>query len=93
MTAPRDLMVFLTATDPFSIQISFAAVDEPSSISDAIGRAFDGVLTNPDHRWGNLLDETERWTRRMEGLDAKMQISTTWAIVDDSTTPITIFDS
>lgn len=93
MTAPRDLMVFLTATDPFSIQISFAAVDEPSSISDAIGHAFDGVLTNPDHRWGDSLEEIERWTRRMEGLDAKMQISTTWAIVDDSTTPITIFDS
>ncbi len=91
MSQPSDLLVYLTATDPFSIELSFAAVDDPTEIADAIGRSFDAVLTNPDHGWGDLFASTDRWTRQLRDLDAKVQIATEWAIVDDTTTPITMF--
>lgn len=97
MAQGRDLLVYLTATDPFSIELSFAAVDDPGEIADAIGGAFEAILTNPDYSWTRLttLDESmamrDRWTRHMQDLDPKVQVATEWAIVDDSTTPISIF--
>lgn len=91
MTQPRDLLVFLTANDPFSLEVSFAAVDDPAAISDAIGCLFDAVLMNPDYRWRRSLDEYDRWLRTHQDLDPRVQLGTEWAIVDDTTPPISIF--
>jgi hypothetical protein len=90
LDAPKELLVYLTANDPFAIEFSFAAVDDPTAIADAIGNTFDAVLTNPARRWGDSLAATERWAREHCDLDARVQIANHWSIVDD-TTPISMF--
>ena len=85
----RDLIVYLCATGPSSVEFSFSAVDDPTSIADAIGDVFDGVLTNTG-RYARV-EWDEGWAARYSDLDARVQTDSPWSIVDDSTVPITMF--
>lgn len=87
----KELVVYMTANDPFAVEFSFAAVDNATEIADAIGSCFDAVLTHPYYHWDASLDASEQWLRRHGDLDARVQIATAWSIVDDSTKPITMF--
>jgi hypothetical protein len=93
MRRPRDLLVYVTANDPFTIEVSFAAVDDPAAIADAIGNVFDAVLTNPEYRWKPSLSHQDRWLREHRDMDPRVQLQTEWSFVDDSTVPITLFSA
>jgi len=89
-------LVYLTATDPFYVEFSFSAVDDPIELSDEVGRIFDRIITNRDRSWSDTeLDAAvarrENWKRKHEDLDARVQVATAWSIVNRTTTPIALF--
>ncbi|MEE9416051.1 MAG: hypothetical protein V3V01_12275 [Acidimicrobiales bacterium] len=89
-------VVYLTATDPFYVEFSFSAVDDPEKLSDEVGRIFDRIITNRDHNWldtdlESAMRRNDQWKRAHQDLDARVQVATGWSIVDRTTTPITLF--
>jgi hypothetical protein len=86
----RDLIVFVCASGPDNIEISFATVDDPQTVADAIGDCFDGLLyslrrgTLPDHVW-------DTWADRHADLDPRVQVNSPWPIIDDGTVPVSMF--
>lgn len=97
-SSPESLLVYLTASNPFSIEFSFAAVDDSDQISDEVGRIFDRVVGNLDRSWRDpdietAIKRTEAWKREHQDLDARVQVGTAWSIVDRTTVPITIFNA
>jgi hypothetical protein len=93
----RDLVVFVAFSGPSTVEVSFAAVDDPTRIADAIGAFFDAVLVNDSPiRQRDLADagdEHDRWVNANSDLDTRVQVGSAWTIVDDSTTPITMFSA
>jgi hypothetical protein len=81
--AERELIVHLLF-DISTVTVTFAAVDDPDAIADAIGAIFDAILTEsrparPDvnpKTWG------ESWTRGAELLPRCVQVNTPLTIVD-----------
>jgi hypothetical protein len=90
LTSHRDLIVFVCASGPGSVEVSFAAVDDPQAVADAIGNCFDALLhslrrgTIPDRIW-------ETWEERYADLDPRVQVNSPWPIIDDSTVPVSMF--
>jgi hypothetical protein len=86
----RDQLIFVCADLPRWIQLSFPALDNGSLIADSIGAAFDAILTT---LWRGPEDDRfyESWRRGGSDLDPRVQISTPWSLVDESTSPIKIF--
>jgi hypothetical protein len=88
----RDLIVFVCASGPNSIEVSFSAVDNPELVADAIGSCFDSLLyyqnrgTTPEGLW-------ETWAKQYSDLDPRVQVDSVWPIVDDSTVPVSMFDA
>jgi hypothetical protein len=93
----REHFVLACASSPSDIEVSFSAVDDPTRVADAIGGCFDAVLRNLQPRSDLHLDLEEivrqnaRWIGRYGSIDARLQPGGLWSIVDDSTTPISIF--
>jgi hypothetical protein len=92
----RDLIVYVCA-DQFSMEVSFAACDDPDAIATGIRHCFQPILQHQSiaARRG-LADwkaEGEAWNRRMADLDPRVQVNTGWNILDDSTYPVTVFDA
>lgn len=86
----RDLIVYVCTDGPGALSVSFAAVDDPAAIAQAIGHCFQAVLHNQGLRWPGV-DEDDAWLRRYGDLDPRVQVDTNWAVVDESTKPISIF--
>jgi hypothetical protein len=86
----RELLVYVCANNAFGLDISFAAVDDSGEIGDAIGNCFDAVLTNL-HPGRMSFKAWEEWPKLHRDLDPRVQVDTEWSVVDDSTTPITMF--
>lgn len=86
----RESLIFLCSNDPFVVDASFAAVDDPSVTSDLIGNLFDAILLNKDRSMKSTLD-VERWTDQHADLDPRVQAGTAWSLVTDDMTPITLF--
>jgi Swt1-like HEPN len=88
----RRSIVFLCADSPTSVDVSFAAVDDPQAVADLIGDSFDAVLRASRYGWreGSLEDGFDKWAERAANLDPRVQVSSAW-LIDESTTPITIF--
>jgi hypothetical protein len=86
----RDLIVFVCANSPAKMEVSFAAVDNPQTVADAIGTCFDGLLDNlrresiPDRVW-------ETWAGIYDDLDSRVQVNSPWPIIDDGTVPVSMF--
>lgn len=78
----RDLVVHVLV-DPGEVTATFAAVNDPGEIADAIGFIFDGILTE-SHALGSPLpdDWTERWTRGAGQLPRRVQVSSPLTLVD-----------
>lgn len=86
----REMFVYACANAPVSLEVSFAAIDDPDAIADAIGNCFDALLIN--HHHGPVPEGLwEDWATRHTDLDPRVQVLTTWSIIDDSTVPVTIF--
>lgn len=85
----RDSIVFVCAPAPYTIEISFPAVDDGVSIADAIGASFDTILTNMNrHREPPDFD---RYRRMTADLDPRIQVDSAWCVIDETTQPVTIF--
>ncbi len=90
----RRLLVHLLADDPHQAEFTFAAVDEPQDIADAIGHVFNPVLANSSTRplpgWDDLTVEVPRLLRPN---DPRVLVGSPWNIVNDDTEPVTIFNA
>ncbi len=84
----RDLIVFVCA-DQTSVEVSFAAIDDPAAVADAIGNCFDAVMVN-DNRGPNRMEWGE-FVDAHSDLDPRVQVCSPWNIVHDDTVPITLF--
>jgi hypothetical protein len=93
--ATRDSIVYLCTDSPHSVDISFAAVDDPKRVADSIGDSFDSVLNAGRLGWrgDRSEDAIEKWRERARKLDPRIQVSTAWSTVDRSMTPISLFDT
>lgn len=93
----RDLVVFVGFNDRSAVEVSFAAVDDPDRIADAIGAFFDAVLVNDsqqrDSDLATVTEDYERWIATNSDLDTRVQVATEWTVVDGTTTPITMFNA
>lgn len=78
----RRSIVFLRTDSPTSVDISFAAVDDPQTVADSIGESFDAVLNASRYGWreGSLEDGFDKWTERASNLDPRVQVLTAWSI-------------
>ena len=96
----KDEIVFACADSPNSLDLSFAAVSDPVCVANAIGNCFDAILDASRRGWrekdldygpGVAIDHYKRWAAQGSRLGPRVQAMTTWAFVDASTTPISIF--
>lgn len=93
--ATRNNIVYLCTDSPQSVDISFAAVDDPKRVADSIGDCFDSVLNASRIGWrgDRSLGAVEKWRERARNLDPRVQVSTAWSMVDISMAPISLFDT
>ncbi len=93
--ATRNRLVLLCMDTPHAVNASFAAVDDPQAVSDAIGDCFDAVINASRMSWepGSLADGLDRWRERTAQLDARVQTNTAWALADDPDTPVSLFQA
>jgi hypothetical protein len=91
----RNSIVYLCTDSPHSVDISFAAVDDPEQIANSIGDCFDSVLNASRLGWrgDRSKDAQEKWVERARNLDPRVQVSTAWSMVDISMAPISLFDT
>lgn len=90
----KDLLVFVAAPSPAGISVSFPAVDDSDRIAHAIEHIFDGIVTHRGHHLPATeegLEVWDRWVEINQGLDPRVEIDSPWAIIDDSTMPVTLF--
>lgn len=87
----QDLLLMVCSESPSSLSISFAALEEPKRVSDAIGRCFDAALYSLGH--GNKgEDYYSRWRRQYADLDPRVHVGATpWAMVEDAMGDVSIF--
>jgi hypothetical protein len=83
------LLVHLEAHGGNHVGFTFSAVDDDVEISDAVGAAFDYVLTNP--AYGRVDDRGVAWSRRIRDMDYRIVAGDGWTVVDETTVPITNF--
>lgn len=88
----RDLILFAcVSVPPSSLEVSFAAVDDPQAIADAIGCCFDAAVTSL--RVSRTNDVTyDQWLKYGEGLDARVQMGTPWSLLGDGD-PVRLFSA
>lgn len=85
----RPIVVHMVAAHPGRVGVTFSAADDGSAVADAIGVAFDAVLTTSRISGGS--EDTEGWGRRARAADFRVINGTGWNIVDSTTLPISIF--
>lgn len=90
VAAHPEAILFVCASDSSSLEVSFSALEDPNVVADSIGNCFDHFLMR-SHRGRRPEDEYPIWAERYADLDPRLQVGGAWAIVDDSTTPISIF--
>jgi hypothetical protein len=83
-------LLFLESEAPSHVAFSFASIDDSNSIADAIGYAFDAVLSVGRNR-DISEDEWYHWKRRSENLDYRIQVQSVWTLVSEQTLPISLF--
>jgi len=61
--ATRNTLVLLCMDTPHAVNASFAAIDDPQTVSDAIGDCFDAVINASRMSWEpcSLADGLDRW--------------------------------
>jgi HEPN superfamily Swt1-like protein len=89
----QDYIVLACFDGPWSIDISFSALDDPVVAADAIGACFDALLTASRYgRTFGSMDRLDHWYRYSGSLDPRMQTVGPW-LIDESMRPITIFSA
>jgi hypothetical protein len=72
----RDLIVYACADSAGHLSVSFAAVDDPVAIADAIGHCFHSVLHHQGYSWPGI---EENWSQPYDDLDFRVQVRTGWS--------------
>jgi hypothetical protein len=76
-------LVFLVCSDgPSALSVSFAAKEDPTAVSDAIGHCFDSALMNLGR--GPKDNGFNAWRSRYADLDSRVHVSTPWSSVEES---------
>ncbi len=75
----RELLVHVLLSSPWEAEVTFAAVDDPTAVADAIGNCFDALLVHGRRASGRLdfdgADEAyDRWRREGERLPARVRV-------------------
>ncbi len=70
---------------------TFAAVDDPDAIADAIGDLFDDAVLTVSHPGDVEPTPGNDCRRRLRDVDYRLLAGSGWSIVDESTVPITMF--
>jgi hypothetical protein len=76
--------VLLVLDNPWSPSFTFAAVDGGDAVSDAVGNAFDDVITGFTRGGFGVADldrELDRWRRSAVGLDARVHVDDALPVV------------
>lgn len=92
LTGARSHLVSVSHSGPSHVSFAFPATDPAKSIANDVGACLHAVLSGSQPFGGT--GDYERFEARMKGdVDPRVQIDTPWTIVDESTTPITIFSA
>lgn len=83
MDGVKPLLLHLLVQDPYHATFVFAAIDDPSAITDAIGSAFDAVLTASRPAQISL-DDDDSWKAGVGSLDYRVLTDSGWGIVDET---------
>ena len=85
----RDLILLVCADDASSVQVSFAAVDNPKNVADAIGYCFDAALMSLGSRVER--EDGSRWQARYAELDPQVHVWTPWSLIEKDMRGASIF--
>lgn len=86
----RPLLVHMLVDEPYSVECTFSAVDDPDDISDAIGVVFDALL-RASHVDDGIPGNRDRLVRRLRNVDFRLLHMTGWNIIDETTIPVSNF--
>jgi hypothetical protein len=91
-TRVNEYLVHMLVDGPWSIDFTFAAVDDDTAVANSIGSLFDMLLSN-SRRTDDVMgrEETKAWTERAAQLDYRLLVSSGWGMVGPDTVPITLF--
>lgn len=88
----RQLLLHLLVPDVRHVEVTFAAVDDGALVAAAMGDVLQSVLhcaiPLTDNEINSWIDDAPRTP---PSFDSRVQVSTAWSFVDDSTTPISLF--
>ncbi len=87
----RPLLVHLLADSWERVRFTFSAVDYGKAVADAIGRAFDAVLSVSRPGSPSKEQKARLLQRARNSPDFRFLSGTGWNIVDETTVPITLF--
>ncbi len=76
-----DPFLLVCADHPYSLSVSFAAVEDPNVVANAIGKCFDAALMNLGR--GAAMDSLS-WQQRYGDIDPRVHTFSAWTIVDES---------
>jgi hypothetical protein len=86
----QDPLMMVCMNDESSLSVSFAALEEPQRVADAIGHCFHAALYSIGSRPSDERSE-ERLRTLKDEVDARVQIGTPWSSIDPSTPVMRIF--
>jgi hypothetical protein len=76
-----DPFLLVCAAFPSSLSVSFAAVEDPNAVANAIGKCFDAALMSLGR--GAAIDSIS-WQKRYSEIDPRVHTFSAWTIVDAS---------
>lgn len=85
----RDIILMACAPNPYSLEVSFAALEDADDTANAIGICFDLLLFHQRHCFPEF--DWNKWGEDNADIDPRVQIISPWTIAEESATPISIF--
>ena len=82
-------ILFICAESPSTIEMSFSAMEDPSTVADTIGYCFDCILGNLGYE--QMTEDFTHWRQQNAGLDPRVQICTPWSSMDTSMQDVSLF--
>ena len=87
----KPLVIHAIVDSPWHVGFTFSAVDNPEEIADAIGDAFDTILTISHREDIPALADWDARTRSAREVDFRIVAGSGWDIIDDTTIPVSSF--
>lgn len=87
----RNVIFMVCADSPSSVEVSFSTMDDPETISVAIGHCFDAALYSIGR--GSASDDYTQWRERYAELDPRVQVVTPWSSIDESMHGVSVFSA